>query len=101
MKYQVLISALALEDVANIFEYITTSFNEPRIAANMKDSILDAIDSLETYPMRAPLEKDEPFHSQGIRKILIKNYYIFYHVEEERVIITRVLYNRREWQDIF
>ena len=43
MKYQVLISALALEDVANIFEYITTSFNEPRIAANMKDSILDEI----------------------------------------------------------
>ena len=100
MKYQVLISALALEDVADIYEYITTSFNEPHIAVNMRDSIIDAIESLEIYPMRAPLEKDEPFHSQGIRKLLIKNYYIFYHIEEERVIITRVLYNRREWQDI-
>lgn len=100
MTYQVLISALALEDIAGIFEYITTSFNEPGIAANMRDSILDAIDSLETYPMRAPLEKEEPFCSQGIRKLMIKNYYIFYHVEGEHVIITRVLYNRREWQDI-
>ena len=100
MKYQVLMTSHALDDIGELFEYIQTAFMEPRIAVKMKDAILAAIDSLEDFPLRNALAIDEPLHSQGIQKLMVKNYYIIYHVVDDRVIIIRVLCNRREWQDI-
>ncbi len=100
MKYQVLTTSRALEDIRELLEYIQTSFAEPQIASRMKESIIDAIDSLSEFPLRNPISQDETLHQQGIRKMMVKNYYIIYHVVGENVIILRVLYNRREWQDL-
>ena len=100
MRYQVLTTSRALEDIRELLEYIQTSFAEPQIAACMKEAILDAIDSLSEFPLRNPISQDETLHPQGIRKMMVKNYYIIYHVVGESVIILRVLYNRREWQDL-
>lgn len=100
MKYNVVITQNALDDIAELFKYINTALKEPTVASEMKKVILSAVDSLEEFPMRSPIVSTEPFQRDGIRKILVKNYYIFYRVTEDRVVILRILYNRRDWQNI-
>lgn len=100
MKYNVIITQNALDDIAELFNYIKTALNEPTVASEMKKVILSAVDSLEEFPMRSSIIDTEPFHSSGVRKILVKNYFIFYRVHEDRVVILRILYNRRDWHNI-
>ncbi|MBP5228487.1 MAG: type II toxin-antitoxin system RelE/ParE family toxin, partial [Kiritimatiellae bacterium] len=46
---------------------------------------------------RFPVWRNEPWKSQGVRSMPVKNYLVFYHVNEllHRVTILRVFYNRR------
>ena len=76
MKYQVLTTSRALDDIRELLDYIQSSFAEPQIVSRMKEAILEAIDSLGEFPLRNPLSQDESLHSQGIRKMMVKNYYI-------------------------
>ena len=100
MKYNVLISRVALSDIVDLYEYIRATLQEPTIAAKMNREILKAIDSLSEFPLRTPPVNEEPYRSKEIRKLLVKNYYIVYQVQNEQVTILRVLYNRREGQDL-
>ena len=54
---------------------------------------------LEELPFRNALVLDERLAYQGIRRILIDNYIVFYVVNDEKKIVTvvRILYNRRDW----
>lgn len=50
--------------------------------------------SPETMPERNPFYKEEPWHSQGLRFLPVKNYLLFYTVNPENstVSIVRILY---------
>ena len=48
------------------------------------------------------LLKDEILRKKGYRKIVIDNYIVIYKVnkDEKSVIIVRIIYNRRQYQDL-
>ncbi len=48
------------------------------------------------------LLKDEILRKKGYRKIVIDNYIVIYKVnkDERLVIIVRIIYNRRQYQDL-
>ena len=54
--------------------------------------IADAILSLDTFPEFRLLES-EPEKSKGIRRMVVDNYSVFYVVEDNRVVVTNVLYS--------
>lgn len=101
-EYNVIIEPSAAEDLIEISDYITRVFSEPTTASKLYFSISDCILSLSNLPNRHKIISDEPYRSQGIRMISVKNYTVFYLVNEEEfsVHIIRVLYNRRDWQSI-
>ena len=41
---------------------------------------------------------DEPWHSRGIRKILVKNFFVYYRIDEEslKVFILNIIYARSD-----
>ena len=41
---------------------------------------------------------DEPWHSRGIRKFLVKNFFVYYRIDDEhkKVYILNVIYVRRD-----
>ena len=53
-------------------------------------------------PIRHELVSDEYLQQIGIHVISIDNYLAFYNVnaEEEKVVVVRILFARREWQNI-
>lgn len=101
-KYKVVFEPLAVSDLRDIVDYIATKLKEPEIAKRIYTSIKKQILSLEVMPYRYKLVDDEPFCKTGIRKLPVENYTAFYFVNEERktVHIFRILYNRREWQNL-
>ena len=59
---------------------------------------MKAIRSLESMPERNPLYKDDPWRSQGIRFLPVKNYLVFYTVDAsaDTVSIVRIMYGGRD-----
>jgi toxin ParE1/3/4 len=98
-RYSIEITEPAEIDLSEIGFYIAKELLEPSIAQKVVDQIGEAILKLEEFPFRNALVADEKLATQGIRKIIVENYLVFYIVAEEskRVTIVRILYGRRDW----
>ena len=101
-EYRVFISEPAEHDLWGICRYISAQLSSPQTALDMVDEIEAAIRSLSEMPARFALVGDERLALQGYRKMLVKNYLVFYLIDEEAacVDIVRILYARRDWQAI-
>jgi len=100
--YSIEITEPAENDLSEIGFYIAKELLEPNIAKEIVNKIAEAIFTLEELPLRFALVTDERLASQGIRKIIIDNYIVFYIVEEDRKIVTvlRILFGRRDWVNL-
>lgn len=98
MSYQIELTNQAKNDLDEIYSYIAFILLSPDVAANMYRSILDCIRSLDSMPFRNALMDDEPWKSRGLRRCFVKNYTIFYLVDEANSIvrIIRIMYSGRD-----
>jgi addiction module RelE/StbE family toxin len=89
----------AEEDLISILEYISNILKAPSAAENLLNEIEEQTKILEENPFIFPLAKDEYLNKQGIRHIAVKNYVLFYTIEEDKEIISviRIMYARRDW----
>ena len=100
--YDVKISAPAENDLRDIARYISSGLNAPETALNMIKTIKAEISKLRKNALFHSLVRDERLASIGYRPLVIKNYIAFYIVNEKEktVEIDRILYDRRDWQNI-
>ena len=51
-----------------------------------------------TFPARNRLMDEEPWKSRGIRRLLVRNYFIYYRIDEDagRVYVLNVIFARRD-----
>jgi len=100
--YRIDISEPAENDLRDIVRYISTSLSEPMAALSTIDSIEEAIKKLRTMPQKYPLVMDERLMVLGYHKLIIKNYIVFFTInEKQRVVdVERILYKRRDWLHI-
>lgn len=101
-KYIIEITQKAENDLTEIGRYISKELLEPMIAKILIDRISNEILTLEEMPFRHALVLDRRLSQQGIRKMIIENYTVFYIVDEEKRVVTivRILYSRREWETL-
>ncbi len=92
-EYPVRISEKALADMNGIYEYIAVNLQSPENAMGQYNRIADAALELGFFPEKFRLVDFEPEHSQGLRRMLVDKYSIFYVFKEEFVTIARVLYS--------
>ena len=88
--YQVQITDKALVDMEEIYTYIAEQLQAMENAIEQYNRIANAI---EKFPERIRLMESEPEHTIGLRQLIVDNYSAFYFIEEDRVIVTRVLYS--------
>ena len=98
-KYRVDISEPAENDLRDIVRYISSKFQAPLTALRMMDAIEKAADGLSDMPQSNPSVVDERLSSIGYRKLIVKNYIIFFTInEKDKVVdVERVLFARRDW----
>ena len=96
--YKVKITPQASEQMLEIFSYISYTLQEPVVAERMLDSLQESILSLGTMPKRIVLVDEEPWKSHGIHKMPVKNFIVYFWINEElkQVHIIAVIYGRRD-----
>ncbi|MBD2872499.1 type II toxin-antitoxin system RelE/ParE family toxin [Paenibacillus arenilitoris] len=101
-NYKIDISAPAENDLRDIVRYISAQLAAPETALGMMQTIEQAILDLEDHPQRYPHVQDERLAMLGYRKLIVKNYIVFYTIDEafKIVDVERILYTRRNWRNI-
>jgi len=102
MNYSVNITDLAEEDILVTVKYISGVLKNPIAANNLLDEIERHEKILEEMPNIYPFVKDEYLSQKGIKYVIIKNYLMFYTIDENNKIVNviRFLYGRMNWQII-
>ena len=97
-KYEVRVTRQAREQLQEIVHYVAKELLAPDAAANLLEKMEEAMASLAEMPGRIRPIQEEPWRSQGVRKIIVKNFFIYFWSDEEnaRVQVVAVIYSRRD-----
>ncbi|MDO9535742.1 MAG: type II toxin-antitoxin system RelE/ParE family toxin [Bacillota bacterium] len=101
-RYEVFMTEPAVDDLQEITRYISKELKEPAIAQKLVAKIKDAVMGLAEVSSRHALMFDERLAAQGIRKLPLENYIVFYVISEKNMAVTvvRILYGRRDWEHL-
>ena len=97
--YSIEISEPAENDLRDIILYISSQLSAPMTVMTMVDTIEGALLGLSEMPQKSPAVRDDRLVSMGYRKLLIKNYVVFFTIDEQSQVVNleRILYARRDW----
>ena len=97
-KYEIKVTRQALEQMREIAHYISYDLMAPEAAYNLLDDLKASILKLSVLPKKYPLIEEEPWRSEGVRKIVVKNFLVYYWIDEEynKVQVTAVIYSKRD-----
>ena len=90
VKYTVKISDKAQADMEQIYSYIAKELMSPRNALGQYKRIADAISRLDIMPER--FQTLDFGNMNGLRRMPVDKYLVFYVIENGCVIVTNVLY---------
>ena len=96
--YRIIITPDAIEDLTGLRNYIADVLLAPDTALKCIQMIRREIGSLARMPARHKCVDQEPWHSCGVRKIIVKNFYVYYRIDDLKgiVYVLNVIYARRD-----
>lgn len=97
-KYEVKIFPTAKQDLLEIIDYLNTL--SPETALRYYDKLTEAIGGLSHMPERCPRPRDLALAAKGYRYLIVENYLVLYTISGQTVQIQRILYGRRNYQNI-
>ncbi len=102
MSYQVKLTPVAFAELSSIFRRIGAHSFSSKSRDERISAISKAIFSLDELPYRCPLVENEPLHSQGIRKMPVEGYIVYYKVSEaeKRVEILAITHGKQDQEKI-
>ena len=97
-SYRIIVTPDANDDLAKLRFYIAYILLVPDAALRLIRVIRNEIASLKKLPARIVPVNEEPWHSRGIRFLIVKNFYVYYRIDEEakKVYVLNVVYNKRD-----
>jgi len=96
--YIVKITSQAEEQIQEIVHYITHELQAPDAALHLLDTFDKIFSSLSHFPQRIALVDDEPWHTNGIHHLPVKNFFVYFWIDEDnmKVQIIAVIYGKRD-----
>lgn len=98
MDYQVKISPFAITQLYQTSKYISEILLAPETAIKLLNKLEKEILTLNSLPNRFPLTEEEPWKTNGIRKMIVKGFYVYSWIDESNktITVTAVVYGRRD-----
>ena len=98
MIFSVVIQPEAKVELEGIYAYVAQHLRNVPDAIRLLDRLEQSILSLREMPYRAPLARDPRFAIQGVRRLSVGNYNVFYIVDDElrEVGIVHVAHHLRD-----
>ena len=84
--------------MGEIVRYISGELQNPTAAARLAMELVNAAESVLTFPYALPSYQPIRSLKREYRKILVQNFLMFYWVDEEKKLVTvaRVVYAKRD-----
>ena len=100
--YSLSITDLAEDDILSAVRYTASVLKAPIAANNLLDEIERHEEILANTPNIYPFAKDEYLAEKGVKFVMVKNFIMFYMVNEDEKTVTviRFLHSRRDWKNI-
>ena len=102
MKYNIIRTDKADEQLREIIFYIADDSGSVDIALNYLEKIEKAINNLEDFPMSGSMPRYSILKKQGFRVLIVERHLIFYKVNynEKIVIIYAIVDGRQEYKNL-
>lgn len=102
MKYKVIRTDKADEQLRGIIFYIADDSGSVDIALDCLNKIEESISRLEDFPMSGSIPRYSILRKQGYRVLIVEKYLVFYKVNESEktVIIYAVVDGRQEYLNL-
>lgn len=102
MKYKIIRTDKADEQLREIIFYIAEDSGSIDIALNYLDKIEKAINSLEEFPLSGSIPRYSILKKQGFRVLIVERHLVFYKISEDKkeVIIYAIVDGRREYRNL-
>ena len=91
--YTVRITRQAREHLRGIRKYIEGELLAPDAARNTTMALKKEIKSLSEMPERIKLTDEEPWRSEGVHRMRVKNYYVYFWIDEDSLKVYIVGYS--------
>lgn len=93
---------IAVEDIKQITNYILYNLKNKTAALNFVEYFIKITNNLIFFPYGNPIYTVNKTLKHEYRTIRVKNYIIFYTIEEKNktIIITRIIYRKRNFIDL-
>lgn len=100
--YEIRYLETAIQDIVEIVSYIAFDLSEPQAADKLAEDLLYAGNAVKDFPYSRPVYFPVKPLEHEYRRILVKNYVLFYWIDEENknVIIDRVIYSGRNISEV-
>ena len=97
-QYKIAVTRQAREHILEYARYIRYDLMNAIASDAFIQRIYNEIGTLEQMPARYPLTDEEPWHTEGIHKMLVGGYIIYYDIDESQalVLILAVVYGRQD-----
>lgn len=81
-----------------IVHYISHELVAPDAAVNLLNQLENSISSLSEMSERMSLVEEEPWRTEGVRKVVVKNFLVYFWIDKVnmKVQITAVVYGKRD-----
>lgn len=90
--YDIIITEEAGLDMVQMHDYIAYEFFSPVAAGRLYRKIAKAIQELALFPRRYAVIASGPEYPGEIRRMVVGKYSIFYFIQDDKVIVTDVIY---------
>ena len=97
-QYKITIFPTAQSDLKGIVDYLNTL--SANAAVQHYDLIVKKIGTLQTFPERCTLARDTQLRLRGYRLLHVKNYVVFFVINGNTVEIRRILYAKRQYEQL-
>ena len=98
--YTLYIYPRAQADMDDIFSYISNELCNPDAAVALMDEMEEALNRVCQNPLICPRVSSTMIKDSTLRKLLVKNYIIFYRPvkQKEEIQVVRVLYGMMDYE---
>ena len=98
--YQLEYLPIAKKDMVEIATYISRDLSNPKAAETLLNEIIESAEKLSQFPYSNPIHTTIRPLKHEYRKLLIKNYILFYWIDEvtKKITVARVVYARRDYE---
>jgi len=89
---------IAKNDIDDIIYYISNNLKNVTASRKLRDLFMDSIDKISKFPYGCPIYQQVKFLKNEYRSFKVKNFLVFYTINEQDKLITivRVLYRKMD-----